>query len=128
MLRCKYWKHFEQKGFTLLEVMVSLAIISITFPIMLSLLHDQVGVHISSERVTIGVLLAQEKIVETELNGIPPLGQTRGSFGVQYPAYRWEQEIRDTVIEKVREVLVRVRWGSSEKQDSVTLTTYVVTP
>ncbi len=127
--RHKYPEAFRsRRGFTLLEVMVSLAIISITFPIMLSLVHRQVDVHLSSERLTIGVLLAQEKIVETELAGIPELGQTTGDFGARYPSYRWERDIQNTLISRVREVFVKILWGPSDKPESVTLTTYVVTP
>ncbi len=112
----------------MLEVMVSLAIIAITFPIMLSLIHRQVNVHISSEQLTIGVLLAQEKITETELEGIPELGQTTGDFGTRYPSYRWERDIQNTLISRVREVLVRILWGPIDKPESVSLTTYVITP
>ncbi len=119
---------FQSKGFTLLEVMVSMAIISITFPIMLSLIYHQVEVHMSAERMTIGALLAQEKIVETELTTPPTLGQMNGDFGTRYPSYRWERQIRSTLIKRVREVFVRVYWGPTEKQESVTLTTYVATP
>lgn len=128
MFRCKFCRSFRSQGFTLLEVMVSLAIISITFPIMLSLINRQVNVHISSERLTIGVLLAQEKMVEAELAGIPTLGQTKGDFGTRYPSYRWERNIQNTVIGRVREVLVRILWGPTEHPESVTLTTYVITP
>ena len=118
----------SQKGFTLLEVMVALSIIAITFPIMLSLINRQVNVHMSSERLTIGVLLAQEKIVETELGESPEIGQTAGDFGPRYPSYRWERHIQNTLIDSVREVLVRILWGPKDQPESVTLTTYVVTP
>ncbi len=127
--QCKRPDTFQsRRGFTLLEVMVSLAIIAITFPIMLSLVHRQVNVHISSEQLTIGVLLAQEKITETELERIPELGQTTGDFGTRYPSYRWERDIQNTLISRVREVLVRILWGPIDKPESVSLTTYVITP
>lgn len=124
MARCKR----GEKGFTLLEVMVALAIIALTFPLILSLLNRQFGVHLWSERTTIGILLAQEKMVETELGGSPAIGYTRGDFGERYPSFRWEREIRSTLVEKVREVFVRVEWGIPAHQEEVTLTTYVMTP
>ena len=127
MLPYMFYKSVQTKGFTLLEVMVSLAIISIVVPLMLSLVQRHVHVHMASERVTIGTLLAQEKIVEIELVGSPDLGSTRGDFGDRYPSYRWEQEIRTTFMNRVREVLVRVLWGEEQNPESVTLTTYVVT-
>jgi type II secretion system protein I len=124
MARCKR----GEEGFTLLEVMVSLAIIALTFPLMLSLINRQVGVHLWSERTTIGILLAQEKMVETELGGPPAIGYTEGDFGERYPSFRWKREVRSTLVEKVREVFVRVMWGTAAHPEDVTLTTYVVSP
>lgn len=124
MAQCKR----GEEGFTLLEVMVALAIIALTFPLMLSLINRQVGVHLWSERTTIGILLAQEKMVETELGGPPAISYTKGDFGKRYPSFRWEREVRSTLEEKVREVFVRVVWGIAAHQEEVTLTTYVVLP
>ena len=124
MARCKP----GEKAFTLLEVMVSLAIISLTFPLMLSLITRQVGVHLWSERTTIGILLAQKKMVESELSGPPAIGYTKGDFGERYHFFRWEREVQATLAETIREVSVRVIWGTVAHHEEVILTTYMVSP
>ena len=114
-------------GFTLLEVMVSLAIISLTLTMILSLLNRSAAIHMSSEQSTIGILLAQEILVKTELRGTPSVGQTKGDFGQKFQNFRWSQDVKSTLFPQVREVIIHVFWGSTSTPESVNLSTYVLT-
>ncbi len=117
----------SSRGFTLLEVMVSLAIISLTLTMILSLLNRSAAIHVSSEQSTIGILLAQEILVKTELGGIPSVGQTKGDFGSKFPQFRWSRDVKSTLFPQVREVFIEVFWGPTSTQESVNLSTYVFT-
>ncbi len=122
-------EHEDQsvEGFTLLEVMVSLAILSLTLTMTLSLLNRSVDIHISSERTTVAILLAQELLVKTELGRTPSVGTTTGDFGSTFPQFRWSQEVKSTLFPQVREVLIKVFWGPTTTEESVNLSTYVIT-
>ncbi len=114
----------SNQGFTLLEVMISLAILGITSTVLLGLRNWDLDARIFSQKVTIATLLVQEKLVEAELavDGPPAFGVTTGDFGDRAPGFVWRQKVSTTPLTiDVREVKVRVSWGSHHDEDSVVL-------
>jgi len=82
-------------GFTLLEVMVALSIISI---VLVSLLISQsLGVSLQDETKfnTTAALLAQKKISEIESEKDYDLAADSGDFGDDFPNYFWELNVQD---------------------------------
>jgi general secretion pathway protein I len=82
-------------GFTLLEVMVALSIISI---VLVSLLISQSqGVSLQDETkfTTTAALLAQKKISEIEAKKDDGLTADSGDFGDDFPNYFWEVNVQD---------------------------------
>jgi len=61
-------KKSQRGGFTLLEIMIALAIVSIAMVSLLSLANRSIGVHDRLQRITAATLLAQGKMAETELS------------------------------------------------------------
>lgn len=101
-----------QRGFTLLEVMVALAILATAFTALLSL-HAQNLKTIARERsYTEALFLARERLAAVELQGAPDVGESRGDFEGdhpgEYPGYQWELLVIPSVFPGVREVTVRV--------------------
>ena len=112
----------RNQGFTLLEVMISLAILGITATVLLGLRNWDLDARIFSQKVTIATLLVQEKLVEAELafDGPPAFGVTTGDFGDRAPGFFWRQKVSTTPLTiDVREVNVRVSWGPHHKEGSV---------
>ena len=82
-------------GFTLLEVMVALSIISI---VLVSLLISQSqGVSLQDETKfnTTAALLGQKKISEIEAKKDDGLTGDSGDFGDDFPNYFWEINVQD---------------------------------
>lgn len=103
-------------GFTLIEVMISLAIVATALVALLGLHHQNLRGVISSQERTRAAMLAQALITEAELERYPVLGQTSGDFRQlypgQYPNFRWERAVQPTaVFPDVRKVTVRVLYG-----------------
>lgn len=101
------------RGFTLLEVMVALAVIAFALVGLLGLQARNVKMIARGQNLTRATLLARELIsqiqVEVETKGFQGLGDSQGVFE-GYPGYRWEREVLTTGLDELREVIVRVIW------------------
>ncbi len=100
------------RGFTLLEVMVALAILATAFTALLGL-HAQNLKTIARERsYTDALFLAREKLAQIELQKSPGAGQSRGDFESdypgEYPGFQWELFVDPSFVPGVIEVTVRV--------------------
>lgn len=128
----------SERGFTLLEVLIALAILALALPILLGLRNWDLDLHARAKELTTATTLAQEKLIETELAALFPLGETGGAFmptplGSQATAemtnrpanYRWKRIVSPTPLQIVREVKVQVLWPRGTTEEMVEVSTYV---
>lgn len=129
----------DESGFTLLEVLLAIALLAIALPVLLGLRNFDLDLHARAGELTAATLLAQEKLIETELTGLYPIGETAGDFsnmplGAQPPAkpadrgagYRWKRTILPTPLQLIREVRIQVSWPRGAFVETVEVSTYVV--
>lgn len=76
-------------GFSLLELMVCLAIIAIAFTAALGLQSSSLSTITEARFKSVACLLAQKKIAEIETADPDNLVSESGDFGDDYPQYRW---------------------------------------
>jgi general secretion pathway protein I len=118
----------QRSGFTLLEIMIALAIVSIAMVSLLALANRSIGVHDRLQRITAATLLAQGKMAETELSarhGALEGVEVQGEFSDPYAAYRWQITYADTPLPSVQMVTVKVLWGDEERNELVDLTSFI---
>ena len=126
------------EGFTLLEVLVAMALLAIALPILLGLRNFDLDLQARGAQLTAATLLAQEKLTEAELAGQYPIGETTGDFlstpfgaplTVQLAdravGYRWKRTILTTPLELIREIRIKVSWFRGEVEEAVEVSTYV---
>ncbi len=101
--------HDLPRGFTLLEVMVALAILATAFAAALRLHSDCMGMLLSSRIHTKAAELAQYKMTELEVTGLIDHGLLSGDFGNMAPDYVWDIQEEPTSIDFVIRVTVTVR-------------------
>jgi len=103
-------------GFTLLEVMVALAIIAFAVVGLLGLHARNIKIVARDQNLTRATLLARELISQIQFqvtsNGLRDLGDDQGTFD-GYPGYRWERRVLSTGLDEMREVVIRVIWDES---------------
>jgi general secretion pathway protein I len=130
----------SERGFTLLEVLLAIALLAIALPVLLGLRNFDLDLQGRAAELTAATLLAQEKLLEIELAGQYPVGETVGEFsplplGSQTAlqavpravGYRWKRIIAPTPLEFVREIRLKISWPRGEQEESVEVSTYVLT-
>jgi general secretion pathway protein I len=122
-IRCKLedvtgmLKNVSDRGFTLLEVMIAVALIAIALTTLLGSQSQSVSFANSAKFETMAALLAQGKMNEIALQQETLAGGS-GDFGDDYPGYAWEVEVSNISIEGVdnisdylKQVDLTVTWG-----------------
>lgn len=118
----------QRSGFTLLEIMIALAIISIAMVSLLGLANRSILVHERLQRITSATLLAQQKMTEAEVNsrnGTLGATDSQGEFESPYAEYRWRITFGETPLPSVRLIIVTVLWGDEERNELVDLTSFI---
>jgi general secretion pathway protein I len=116
------------KGFSLLEVMIALAIVAIALVALLGLTNRSILVQNRIQRLTQATLLAQQLLSEQELNvaGAQLNWEPQeDEFAAPFAAFRWQISYQDTLINQVKQVTVIVLWGAAEKNEQVQLVSFL---
>ena len=121
-------RRFDQKGFTLLETMVALAIVAIALVALLGLSNRSILIQERVQRLSRGTLLAQQLLSEEELKTAGAQSDwspREDSFAEPFSDYRWRISYQDTPLARVKEVRVRVLWGDPAQNEAVELSSFL---
>jgi type II secretion system protein I len=91
-------------GFTLLEVMVALAVMSIVLVSVYRMHSQSLAMNTAARFYTQAPMLAQSKMVEIEAFSSSAFPEDSGDFGEQFPGYGWQASIADVTSEILGEV------------------------
>jgi len=119
-------------GFTLLEVMVAMAVLGIALLALLTLHHQSLQSVIHSRDISRAGMLCQTIMTQAELEQFPRLGVTRGNFERYFPGryqkFRWERDVLESgVFPDVRKVRVIVFYGPKMSR-TFSITEYLHNP
>ncbi|MEE4253714.1 MAG: type II secretion system protein [Desulfuromusa sp.] len=121
-------KRLCNKGFSLLEVMIALAIVAIALVSLLGLSNRSILVQNKIQRLTQATMLAQQLMSEQELNVTKSRVDwepQEDAFSEPFAAFRWQISYQDTLINQVKQVTVIVIWGDAEKNEQVQLVSFL---
>jgi general secretion pathway protein I len=107
-------------GFTLLEVMVALAVMSIVLVSVYRMHSQSLAMNTAARFYTQAPMLAKSKMVEIEALSSSAFPQDSGDFGEEFPGYTWQASIADInseILGEVAEDLKRVDITVSLNED-----------
>lgn len=117
----------SNSGFTLLEIMIALAIVSIALTALLSLGNRTIAVHDRLQKITRATLLAEHKMseIETSSGNVLTQNEETGVFEEPNNAFRWRVDYSETPLPSIRMVSVTVIWGEENNNEAVTLDSFI---
>lgn len=121
-------KQLSNKGFSLLEVMIALAIVAIALVSLLGLTNRSIFVQDRIQKLTQATLLAQELMGEQTLivsKSQPTWEPQEDEFSDPFRGFRWRISYQDTLISQVKQVTVIVLWGDPAKNEQVQLVSFL---
>ncbi len=110
-------------GFTLVEVLASLALVAVIVPAAMAGVTLAMGLGETARQRTEAATLARGKLAELTATGQWQTAGTRGDFAEQWAAYSWEMETGDWEEPEVRQVTLTVRWTTRGRERELTLAT-----
>lgn len=104
----------NRSGFTLLEVMVALAIIAIALVALLTTQSTSIKIVTRSTMMTKSYLLGEKKLTALALAGYDGADDEEGSFE-DNPELRWVQAVSQTDLAGLKEVRLSIVSGEAER-------------
>ena len=122
----------KSSGFTLIEAMVALVIVSISLLALLKLQVVNIGLVETSEILSQAVLLAEEKMSETVASGYPDVGVATGIVENNAAVLQWRTQVSDVssaelgsvYIDGLRKISVEVTWKAGLGSKHLRILTY----
>ncbi len=113
-------------GFTLLEVMIAMAILAITLVAVYQSQSQSLSMAGGSRFLTTASLLAQSRMVQIDAADPREVAAGSGDFGEDFPDYRWQVEIGETEIEVLKRISLTVTNSRMVVRNSYRLILYKV--
>ncbi len=102
----------QNRGFTLLEVMVAMSIMAIGLVAVFQMQSQSISMSTEARFQTTASFLAQSKMADLEALSVLDNRTEKGDFAPDHPDYGWMLTVTDTQIPKLKraEVTVFNRW------------------
>ena len=111
-------------GFTLLEVMIALAMLAIALVTAFQSQSQSISMASESRFATTAPLLAQGKMAEIEAVKLSEVTASEGDFGDAFPDYKWRIEVSDTEFEALKKIEVQVASTALKSRNTYRLVLY----
>jgi len=113
------------KGFTLIEIMVSLVILGTSLVVLLGLRNRDIAIASEANHIVVATLKAKEKMALFSLEKDKDVFEKTGKFSPPDENYRWEIALNETGFPNVKELSVAVIWNEQDRQEKIRVLTYL---
>ena len=98
------WIKRPPAGFTLLEVMVAMAILAIVLVSVYRMHSQTLSMNTANRFYTQAPMLAQSKLAQLETGSSELIAGDSGDFGDQFPGFAWIVAVEDVAVEALGEI------------------------
>jgi len=120
----KVMKILKKNGFTLLEVMIAMAILATTLVVVFQSQSQSISMANSARFETTAALLAQSKLAEIEAANSKDVTSDSGDFGDDFSDYSWQVDVTETDFEQLKKFEVKVVNEKMKSNNSYRLVLY----
>ncbi len=114
-----------RRGFTLLEVMIAVAIMSMVLVSLIGLKNRGAEDVLLADHMTTATLLAKEKMTATLLSTKLAPVEEEGEFEDEaFKSYQWKKIVATTPLSAVMEVRIAVLWKEGTRDEMIELVSY----
>ncbi len=99
-------------GFTLLEVMIALAITAGVVITALTSLNYHLNLIEDNENIIIASIVGMEKMEEIGIRGME---KAEGDFGKGFPEFSYRVNVEDTEFKGLKQISLKVLWGKDRE-------------
>lgn len=118
----------DHRGIALLEVLVALALVTMTMTALLALRIHDLKVQRHTQQLRTALELLNKHLDVTPLQSTFRPGETTGTFPPPYESYRWSQHIRPTPFSSLWEIQARIFWDDHGRPRTLEAITYHYRP
>lgn len=105
----------RQRGFTLIEVLIALAILGMAMPTLFSTISSLTNKAYHYQEKTYAQWVALNKVAEMRLQtNWPPVGKSDGDSDMAGQSWHWQMEVKNTQDSDVHKLIVKVRPASQD--------------
>ena len=115
----------RHRGFTLLEVLVALAILSIALVALISQQAASIDRGNEARIITKAAFVAQERMAGLVAQERLRVGEEEGEVPDSIPPFQWRTVVEDADTEGMKKITVVVLWKEGDKERDVRYVTYV---
>ena len=113
---------FQRRGFTLLEVLIALAVVSLVLIALVRTAGTAARALDREREVTLATYVAANVLAEQRVaGGVPPIGRREGRQRLGAREWRWQSVVQATDEPAIRRIDVRVFAGDTAEESVVTL-------
>jgi general secretion pathway protein I len=102
-------KKIRARGFTLLEVMVAMAIMAIVMVSVYRMHSQTLAMNTANRFYTQAPMLAQSKLAQLETDSSEIIAGDTGDFGDKFPGYSWNVAVEEVALEALGEAAMDLK-------------------
>ncbi|MBI4666535.1 MAG: prepilin-type N-terminal cleavage/methylation domain-containing protein [Nitrospinae bacterium] len=110
----------SEAGFTLLEIMVALAILSISLVTLLTAHGRAMTMTDDAAKLTDAVTMAREEMERMQMEPLPEAGVSEKRRRDDFPWFQWRAEVKETPFPNVWEVGISVFRAGDDRETPIT--------